>query len=49
MGSIERIAIAIVIVGGITAAFLPGRQTVPGIKAIGGVFQGGLRTAITGK
>jgi hypothetical protein len=36
-------------IGIITALFLPGRQTVAGIKAGGNAVSGILRTSITGK
>jgi hypothetical protein len=38
----------VITIGIITALFLPGRQTVSGIKASGTAFSGVLRTAIKG-
>jgi hypothetical protein len=39
----------VITIGIITALFMPGRQTVAGIKAAGTASQGLLRTSITGK
>jgi hypothetical protein len=39
----------VITIGIITALFLPGRETVPGIKAAGTATQGLLYTSITGK
>lgn len=49
MGSVERIALAIVGIGFATTLLLPGRQTVPAINAVSNLFRGSLSTAITGK
>lgn len=38
----------VITIGIITALFLPGRQTVQGIRATGDAFSGVLRTAIRG-
>lgn len=44
-----RIFVAgVITIGVITALFLPGRQTVAGIKAAGGASSGLLNTAIKG-
>jgi hypothetical protein len=48
MNSIQKVALAIVMVGGLTAVLLPDRQTVPVIGAIQKLFQGSLGTAIEG-
>jgi len=48
MSTVQKIALAIVAVGAITALTLPGRQTVSVLKAGGGVFNSALGTAITG-
>jgi hypothetical protein len=48
MSSVQKIGLAIVGVGAITALTLPGRQSAQVLKAAGGVFQGGLGTAILG-
>lgn len=48
MSTIQKIAIAIVAVGAITALTLPGRQSAAVISATGNVFSGALGTAITG-
>jgi hypothetical protein len=48
MSSIQKIALAIVGVGAITALVLPNRQSAAVIKAAGGAFSGALGTAITG-
>jgi hypothetical protein len=48
MSTVQKVALAIVTVGAITAATLPDRQTASVLKAAGGVFQGGLGTAIMG-
>jgi hypothetical protein len=50
MGSVERIAMAIVGIGFATTLLLPGRQTVPAIGAVTNLFRGSLATAMgTGK
>jgi hypothetical protein len=49
MGTLEKFLMGLVVIGGITAVLLPGRQTVPAAKAATGFVTGGLRTAITGK
>lgn len=48
MNTIQKIALAIVGVGAITALTLPGRQSAQVLKAAGGVFNGALGTAIAG-
>jgi hypothetical protein len=48
MSTIQKIALAIVAVGAITAITLPGRQAVQVIQASGGVFNSALGTAIKG-
>jgi hypothetical protein len=45
---VQKIGLAIVGVGAITALTLPNRQSAQVIKAAGGVFQGALGTAIMG-
>lgn len=50
MGSVERIAMAIVGIGFATTLLLPGRQTVPAVNAVTNLFRGSLATAMgTGK
>jgi len=50
MGSLERIALAIVGIGFATTLLLPGRQTPQVINAAAGLFRGSLSTAMgTGK
>jgi hypothetical protein len=48
-GTLEKFLMGLVAIGFATAILLPGRQTVPAVKAAGGFVQGGLRTAITGR
>lgn len=48
MSSVQKIALAIVAVGAITALTLNGRQSAQVIGAAGNVFSGALGTAITG-
>lgn len=48
MSTIQKIGLAIVAVGAITALTLPGRQSASVLKAAGGVFSGALGTAIKG-
>lgn len=48
MSTIQKVALAIVTVGAITALTLPGRQSAQVITAAGNVFSGGLNTAIAG-
>jgi hypothetical protein len=48
MSTVQKIALAIVFVGAITALTLPDRQTASVLKAGGGVFSGALNTAIAG-
>ena len=48
MSTVQKVALAIVVVGAITALTLPGRQTASVLKSAGGVFSSGLGTAITG-
>jgi hypothetical protein len=45
MNAIQKIALALVVVAGITAATLPDRQTVPVLKAVSTGFNGALKTA----
>jgi hypothetical protein len=48
MSTVQKVGLAIVAVGAITALTLPGRQTAQVLRAGGGVFQGALGTAILG-
>jgi len=48
MSTVQKIALAIVAVGAITALTLPGRQSAQVIGQVGNVFSGALGTAITG-
>lgn len=48
MDVIKAAVTGAITIGIITALFLPGRQTVSGIKAAGQAFQGVLGTAIKG-
>lgn len=48
MSTVQKIALAIVTVGAITALTLPGRQSVQVIGAAGNLFSGALGTAISG-
>ena len=48
MSGVQKIALAIVAVGAITALVLPGRQTAQVLQAGGTVFQNSLGTAIKG-
>jgi hypothetical protein len=48
MSSIQKVALAIVAVGAITALVLPGRQSAQVITAAGNAFSGALGTAIKG-
>lgn len=48
MSTVQKIALAIVGVGAITAVTLPGRQSAQVLRAAGGVFNGALGTAIAG-
>lgn len=48
MSSVQKIALAIVTVGGITALTLPGRQSAQVLQAGGNVFNNALGTAIKG-
>lgn len=48
MNTIQKIALAIVTVGAITALTMNGRQSVAVIGAAGNVFSGALGTAISG-
>jgi hypothetical protein len=48
MSGVEKIALAIVSVGMVTALVLPGRQTPAVIGAIQKLFSGALGTAING-
>lgn len=48
MSTVQKIGLAIVGVGAITALTLPNRQSAQVIRAAGGVFNNALGTAITG-
>lgn len=48
MSTVQKIALAIVTVGAITALVLPGRQSAQVIQAAGNTFSGALGTAING-
>lgn len=48
MNGIQKVALAIVTVGAITALVLPGRQSAQVIKAAGNAFSSSLGTAIKG-
>lgn len=49
MMDVVKVAVqGVITIGIITALFLPGRQTVQGIKAGGEAFSGVLKTAIRG-
>lgn len=48
MSTVQKIALAIVVVGGLTALTLPGRQSAQVLTAAGNVFSGSLGTAIKG-
>lgn len=48
MSTIQKVALAIVAVGAITALVLPGRQSAQVIQAGGSAFSGALGTAING-
>jgi hypothetical protein len=48
MNGIQKIALAIVSVGAITALVLPGRQSAQVLTAAGNAFSGSLGTAIKG-
>lgn len=48
MSTIQKVALAIVAVGAITALVLPGRQSAQVITAAGNVFNNSLGTAIKG-
>jgi hypothetical protein len=48
MNNVEKIALAIVGIGMVTALTLPGRNTAGVITAIKNLFQGSLNTAIVG-
>jgi hypothetical protein len=45
MNTVQRIAVLIAATGMLTAAVLPGRQTVGVINALSGLFTGSLKTA----
>ncbi len=47
--SLQTVVAGLIAIGMITALVLPGRQTAAVTKAFGGVLQGSLRTAISGK
>lgn len=49
MSTLEKFLSGLIIIGIITAATLPDRQTPKVINAATGFVQGGLRTSITGK
>ena len=46
--NVKTLIAGVVLIGLVTAAFLPGRQTVQGITAGGNAASGFLNTAITG-
>lgn len=48
MSTVQKIGLAIVGVGAITALTLPGRQSAQVLQAAGGVFSSSLGTAIKG-
>lgn len=48
MSMIQKVALAIVAVGAITALTLPGRQSAQVLQSAGNVFSGALGTAIKG-
>lgn len=48
MSGVQKVALAIVTVGAITALVLPGRQSAQVLQAAGGVFNNSLGTAIKG-
>ena len=48
MTTVQKIGLAIVTVGAITALTLPGRQSAQVLQAAGGVFSNSLGTAIKG-
>jgi hypothetical protein len=48
MSGAEKVALAIVAVGMVTALLLPDRQTVPVLGAVQKLFSGALGTAIQG-
>jgi hypothetical protein len=47
-GTLQTFVAGLVAIGMLTAILLPGRQTVPVLKAAGGVLSGSLGTAIKG-
>jgi hypothetical protein len=49
MSPLEKFLAGLIVIGIITAATLPDRQTPKVINAATGFVQGGLRTSITGK
>lgn len=49
MTTVEKIAMGIIGLGMITTLLLPGRQTVPVIGAVSGLFKGSLATAMATK
>lgn len=49
MSALERFLVGLTAIGMATALLLPGRQTVPAIKAATGFVQKPLATAITGQ
>jgi hypothetical protein len=49
VGTLEKFLMGVVAIGMATALLLPGRQTVPVIKAGTTFIQAPLKTAITGK
>lgn len=48
MSGLQKVALAVVTVGAITALVLPGRQSPAVINAVGGAFSNSLGTAIKG-
>ena len=49
MSTIEKAVMGIIGIGMATTLILPGRQTPQVLGAVGKLFQGSLRTAMTGK
>jgi hypothetical protein len=46
MDTVRQVLLGLIGVGMVTTLILPGRQTATVIKAAGGVFNGGLKTAM---
>lgn len=49
MSTLEKVLLALIATGALTSAILPDRKTVPVLQTLGNVFQGSLRTSMTGK